>query len=242
MTEPKVEDPFAPPAAHEIPVTVDGEVNFERLQTVGIGLGLVYLSLLLLVVTLLIGGAGGYVATGMGWGSVLMSIIGLIAVGIVVLSFIGTCLCTTVPSETGAKGFVIASLVPQAIQVVGGVAGMAFGIAMGAMEVLLLGVPSVLLFVVFLRKLSLFIRRPDFARRAMVILTVMLFIIVGGGIFVAQPQFVAPTGFPGPGIFAAPLLIGLPSLLLFVMYANLVNELGRTIRRSGRGRKAKHLG
>ena len=241
MTESENHNPFAAPQIQDIPAVADGTVDFAALRTAGTGLRLIYFSLLLLVLAVLGSVALAFVA-GQGGGIATVAIMAMTVIAIGLFLLIGVCLCTTVPSESRAKGLAISSAVMLGLQVaatvVGGF-GLGFGTAglFGSFAMNLFSSISMLLFVLFMRNLSFYIHRGDLARRALRVLILQLLMIFGGGVFLV---FLIRSG--GGLAIGGGIMAMLAALIIFVMYANLVNDLGTAIRNPNKKPDTKYVG
>lgn len=158
--------------------------------------------------------------------SPLFIIAGVGAILGTLLMFIGQVLCLAVPPQSGARGLIVGTVI---LQVIGFVISLAWGYV-GNMPAEkgkpgnLLGMIAAILFILFLRKVSKYIERPDLAARAGNILGIILAIagllVMGGILMVARAAF-------------APLFMavgGLLMLVVFVMYVNLLNALRKALR------------
>jgi hypothetical protein len=149
------------------------------------------------------------------------------------LNFAGHIVCLFVPPQTGTRGYIIAAVVFQILDVA--------WFAQLFMQRLsnpnprseqwfsilinLSGLASAFFFVLFMRKLARFIERRDFVVRARNILFVgILFLGVFGIIFLQRIAF--PSELLSV-IIAIVLLI--VALICFVMYANLINALRKVL-------------
>ena len=146
------------------------------------------------------------------------------------LAVIGPLLCLTVPAETGAKGFVVGSVVFQLVSVllVLGQIPMVMMDSFYAQGVLqlvcyLLGLIGAVLFVFFAKKLSKYIGRDDLAARARNVL-------IGAGVLfgVCVVTFAGITVFR-PALIFIILAVIVGALILLVMYANLINALRKAL-------------
>jgi hypothetical protein len=144
-----------------------------------------------------------------------------------ILNFIGPIVCLAVPSETGAKGFIIASVIFQLFNVVSSIGH--FFAPTPTMNLIfrglgLLGIVGFVCFVLFMKKLGKFIDRTDFVVRANNILYGWIVLIVLG---VAAFLGVLAE-FPLLGLLGFVVAIG--ALIVFVMYVNLIDALRKALR------------
>jgi len=156
------------------------------------------------------------------------------------LVLIGPLFCLAVPAESGSKGFIIGSVVCT-LASLAPLATTWLGIRFTPFDSSASSVISTLgaiLFMLFLRKLSLYIGRPDLARRAMAVLIsaiVICVLLIGSALFVlgvrassAVPGGAAAGGAAGAGVLMLVLMIA--ALVVFILYANLVNSLRKALR------------
>ncbi len=207
-----------------------------QLRSVYIGLSLCYWGIVLMLLGLLVGAAGG-LAAGMIAGPGASMILGFAGIGMAIvgaiLSFVGPFFCLTVPAESGAKGFIIASVILQlgnffitpALTLVDlpGFSGFT-----GTLASPLISFAGIMAFILFMQRLSSFIGRGELVARTNRVL-------VGAGlVFVSWMGIIgyAVVGrAEGFGLFVP--LLGLAALVVFVMYANLLNDLRKHVKQQG---------
>ncbi len=109
MTDPAQDNPFASPqtAPIQMPlVTNSGDLDLSQFKTVRTGLGMIYYSLLgilfFAITLVLVGAINSYYSS---LPIDTSATAGIFCVVMLLLTFIGACLCLKVPKETGAKGF-----------------------------------------------------------------------------------------------------------------------------------------
>ncbi len=143
---------------------------------------------------------------------------------------IGPFFCLSAPADSGAKWLIGASILFQ-------LTGFLLSIALRtgadvplALQLLsqLSGVTGGVLFILFLMKIAKYIGREDLRRRGINVLigSVVLFVIAMFALYSAT------TGVRGniePGGLIALVISAIGALVLFVMYANLVNYLAKAI-------------
>jgi hypothetical protein len=157
---------------------------------------------------------------------------GLLFLAAYVLQFTGTLFCLAAPKESGSKGLIIGSVICMIVSLLVGVLGY-FEIRATAFDPYLSSGVSVLgtiLFMLFLWKLARYIGRPDLARRALIVLLAA----IGIGLFVSG-SFAMNLGAIHPNLAGEAsgwLLIGslVAALVVFVLYANLVNAMRKALR------------
>ena len=239
MPESDNHNPFAAPQVQDPVARTDGVVDFGELKTVGAGLGLIYISLVLVVILTMATFASAFLAVpgGARIGLVpLLFFVLLLGVGLLLL--VGICMCATVPVESGARGLCIAAIAFHVLQIPLSFIGL-FGI--GTVGVLMMNIMNwlgMICFILFLRKLAMFIYREDLARRAVRLLVIFLTAFVAGVLLLIM---LLRSGGGVSGILFGGVAL-LASLIVFVMFANLVNELGKTIRNPNRTPAASHPG
>ncbi|MCE9545839.1 MAG: hypothetical protein K8T25_10025 [Planctomycetia bacterium] len=232
MSDPN--NPFASPAIAP-PISVGAEwvgKASPELRRVGLGLLLVYagICLVLLAAICLVGIV--LFAGGLGrLGGRMPALFGLALMGMIIVGYllqtIGPFFCLAVPSESGAKPLIITSvalmmlsLVPYGLTFVD--AGPIASFVGGGGYLL-----SAVLFVLFLRKLALFIERPKLAGRAITVLVVAVVITLA---------FIGLVAAPFSGILLPPYVgylapvLALAALVNFILYANLINSLRKELR------------
>ena len=230
MSDPVEHNPFAAPRVNDPLVASTGQIDYVALRPVGTGLGVIYASLILIVLSaiggLAIASLGGRM--GGGWQQILVVALVGIPVLASILSLVGGIMCLSVPPDCGHT-LVLSSVVLQGIQLMIRLGSFFFGyVAIGGLAFMtpsLLGLPSMLsvaLFLLFLRRLAQFLQRNDLARRAVRVLVASSVMFVGGLI---GPSLLS--GVPATPILA---VFGVAAIVLFVMYANLINALGKAIR------------
>ncbi|MCA9248683.1 MAG: hypothetical protein KDA42_16270 [Planctomycetales bacterium] len=210
------ENPYAAP---QVEVAASGEwlrSNAEGLSKTAIGLSLMYYGIILLllwtILTIPMMFLGAAIRFPLGAGMIIASI----------MMFVGPVLCLSVPPETGAKGLAALSVVFQLIRViveflpfVGIAPNIVPGLAQAA------GILSSVLFVVFLRKLAQFIHRDDLTKRAN---NVLMMAVIAIALALGSVVGIGPL----PGLIL--IGVGILALVLFVMYANLINALRKAIK------------
>jgi hypothetical protein len=241
-------EPINPYAAPQTEISLPPQTesvdypHLPGLRTTGIGLSLIYygiLLILLIYVGVVPVGALLSLGSGPGQGSsantmssfVLMMIItGGIAVLGGLLYFAGQLVCVSVPKETGARGFVTASVILSLGSVLSLFVRVPVSFALESMSIIAIflitrfsGIASIFFFVLFLRKLSAFLGRKDFmirARNLLILGAILLGVL--GALFIAK--FSRQETF---GILGIVLVLG--GLIAFVMYANLINALRKVL-------------
>ncbi len=216
------------------------------LQRVATGLGLIYLSILIILLTailtvvlsvIFVQGAGQRMVQGGGAGVVVaeartFGMIGLMA-GIAfiigyLLSIIGTFMCLATPEESGAKGWITASATLMVMSIVMQIALFVIRdtdtIRVVRSVQPLVGLVGGICFLVFLKRLAQFIGSERLTRRAQRILTLLA---VGFAITVIAVALVM-AGNLMASLLLIVVVIG--GLIVFVMYANLLVSLKNAIR------------
>lgn len=204
------------------------------LTKTGLGLSLVYYGIVIVLLAALVCGVSipitasnqeagemmtGFASLGMAFGSLLM--------------LLGPMICLSAPAESGGKGFVIGSVLlqfPAVVQVlVHQLAPQILPLAVilplwVTIVAQVLGWIGFVLFVLFLRKLAHYVGREDFSRRARNVLIGLAKLCVVGTVFaVVSYAEIFVVGI----FFGLSLVLG--GLIVFVMYANLVNDLRKTL-------------
>lgn len=201
------------------------------------GMALVYFGIVLMLLTVLLVGIGGPL---LGKRPETLEQIfragALMMLASFVLTTVGPMLCLVVPKRSGAKVYVAVSVVLLMVSVIS--TGMRLlGIRILAAELYGLTLFTTLLgwlfFLVFLRKLSLYIGHAKHASRASTIMTgygAVIGVAVIGGLVLDSPNLGA--GPDGLVVWSAVFVLGLlgAGLVVFVSYANLINELRKLLR------------
>jgi len=231
-------NPYAAPEADsfETPATPWAGNISPALRLTRRGLTCVYFGILTMLLSAIVMVFGGVVARAMGGGGVfglftlLMGACGFGMLVGVLLAVIGPLLCLTVPAETGAKGFVVGSVVFHLVSIL-----LVFGqwwtvmtdrfFAQSALQVVsnISGLIGAVLFVLFTKKLSEYLGRDDLAARARNVL-IGIAVLVG----LSVVMFVALVAL-GPALVFIGLAVVVGALILFVMYANLINGLRKAL-------------
>ena len=235
-------NPYASPLADLTPAPGERWVQdvSPSLRQTRIGLTLVYYGIVLVLLSILVLMFGGFVAGGAGDG-VFPFVIGAAAMGIVaacILMFAGPLVCLAVPSESGARGLIIGSVVFQ-------LANLSYVIVLQFLPVeipaavdlvlSLLGLVGTVLFILFMKKLAEYIGRERLAARARNLLITLAVLVALGAVVVAAAVAEAlegfPVGIPGMATVLLGLVVVVLGLIVFVMYANLIDALRKALRR-----------
>ena len=219
MSEPF--NPFAAPETGGYVQSSPSVGDFERLAGVERGLRMVYLGICGLIVSAIIA------ALFMLFFPPLALVAGLGAVICWLMLIVGPFLCLTAPEESGAKGLIIASMLFQlmgfGISVISWL-GIEVPIVTQAV-VQLSGAAGSVLFVLFLMKIAKYIGRDDLRRKGSNIL-------IGSVVLIAVTVLAIVTAIGGGGEMlgmVVMLIVGIGALILFLMYANLINYLSKAI-------------
>lgn len=216
-------EPFNPFAAPQSMDDVQPEAvgNYESLAGVERGLRLIYFGLCGVFLSAIAAGVFAIADRSLmiiGAAGVLISWLMLI---------IGPFFCLSVPDESGAKVLIGTSIL---FQLSGFMILVASGIGLGDLPFGRLisqfcGTIGVLLFVCFQMKIARFIRREDLRKKAIDVLIGSILLIVVAGLTTVS---LIHSGTQGPG-FIGIIFTGLGALIVFVMYANLINYLAKAI-------------
>ncbi|MGI9457543.1 MAG: hypothetical protein ACR2NU_13345 [Aeoliella sp.] len=235
-------NPFAAPQTSDAaaPHLVWATDQPEALRRVKLGLTFVYVG----ICGILLAGISlpivGMMVFGQGPGVESVAWFGMLVFGLMTLLTLlmvtGELLCTAVPSESGGKALAIAAVALQGFSFVVGLASgflledTSIEVAIGVQVVLnLLGIASLVCFVLFMRRVATYIGRYDLvgrATRVLIVGGVAVVLLIGYGIFVATlgNQFGPPVGASFAGVIG-----GLLILVALVMYANMVTYLRKAI-------------
>ena len=220
-------NPYAAPTTLEMhPAASEwlGTPN-ESLRKVASGLGLIRTGLLLLITVMILFFVGGFFLAFNGGGRDLLPMLLVVFVVAVIvaqiLNLVGSIFCLSTPPETGARGWIVASVVAEVLSMIISVAtllGVRTEAGPGVQQ--LLGIIAGVTFLLFLRKLGLFIGRPDLAQRAvnlLIIFAVLFAIMIGSLVVTVMSVQMAIGGqqFRGPAVGPEILIaIGLSVLIL----------------------------
>ncbi|MGB0596195.1 MAG: hypothetical protein ACPGLY_05870 [Rubripirellula sp.] len=213
-------NPYAPPSAAPSPAGAEWMANDPAaLSRTAFGLSLVYYGILLILLSIILFFALGFV---FGLAAILAApgfLIGSI------LMFVGPLFCLTVPAETNAKGLIITAVVLQIINIVAVLLQFA-GVDLAGFDSFaqIFSVLSAIFFVLFMRRLARYLGREDLAKRASNIL-VGGFVSFFGAIASGVLAFLI-----GPAISLMLLVFAIVGIVIFVMYANLVHTLSKALK------------
>jgi hypothetical protein len=220
------------------------------LQKVAQGLGLIYLSIIVILASLILmfflgiafAAAEAPAAAQRGATGGVPVVVMLGGLGIIVgyiLSLVGSFMCLATPAETGAKGLITVSVVMMVLSLVLNVGN--FFVENRGTESLasLFSVIGGICFIIFLKRLAQFIGATHLAQRAknilialvvgVALMILMLVLALGGGMNIARGG--GGGGLAITAFLAILLMIG--GLVVFVMYANLINNLRKAIQSGG---------
>lgn len=235
----QVPNPYQPPVAIDGAVVVGEslpplEVLRSKLATTALGLTLIYWGIVSMLLTV-IGMVAVQVFIGVtGFGSVYSAVVLFVMVAINMCAFgcvfLGPFLCLFAPRGYGLRtlaGLVVASQLTLVCVIL--ISTRAFGGQFT--QVFAFGICATLnciVFLAFLCRLARVIDRDDLMRRGRNLF--ILATIVGAGL-VAAGAFVQSQPSNTAYALFAPLVPAIGCLVVFVSFANLVNELARAIRR-----------
>ena len=235
-------NPYASPLADLTPAPGERWVQdvSPSLRQTGIGLTLVYYGIVLVLLSILVLMFGGFVAADAG-GAVFVLVVGAAGIGMVVaciLMFVGPLVCLAVPTESGARAYIIGSVVFQLANIGYAVLSQFVPVEIplaAALILNLLGVVGTVLFILFMKKLAEYIGRERLAARARNLLVTLGVLVVLGTVFVAVAIVGTLEELPEGTLLAVIGVLGLVvivlGLIVFVMYANLVDALRKALRR-----------
>ncbi len=251
-------NPYASPMSTEMnPVAVQWlGTPSPSLMKVANGLGMIYAGI---VVALLAGIGGGILVgvltAGRNFDAAEFVAIMILVASIVswILNIVGSLFCLATPEESGAQGMIYASVAAMGINLLITIAMWLKLMPHGANNIqYLLSLISGVTFLVFLRRLALFIGRQDLAARArsilawciglFIALVAALAIMVGSAgwavLDAAARGRAANLGNAAGGVAAGGLMIlivAIAALITFVRYANLLTYLRKAILTGVRG-------
>lgn len=200
------------------------------LQKVARGLGMIYTGTITIILAILGGLILGLVmafAAGGGGGMFVFLVAGLAALIGIIMVIVGTLMCLATPEETGAKGFILASVVLYIVGFCASVVGYLVGSDPVSMVGTLASLAANILFLLFLKQLSEFIGAIPLAERAKLLL-ILWGVTVGLQIIVALGGFVQ---LPLLGLLA--LVVVIISLVSLFLYLGLLDRLRKAIESGG---------
>jgi hypothetical protein len=252
-------NPYASPMSTEMnPVAVQWlGTPSPSLLKVARGLGLIYSGICLALLSAIGGTILVAVVAAATRSAELVGLLGvLMGIGIVVagiMNIVGTLMCTATPEESGAKGMIYASVAAMALAVLISI-GIAVGLASKQVAVVeyLANIISGITFLVFMKRLAMFIGRIDLAAKAQSILNwciglfvAMIAVMVFTVSTVGVAFFRAAAGgqdarlgdaAAGAGLgFIMMAVIAIAALITFIRYANLLTYLRKAILSGGQG-------
>ncbi len=224
-------NPYAAPQVIDAPGAAWAMTPSPGLQQVATGLGLVYYGIVAVLLGVIVGAIGPmFVGRGMPNANAMLVVLlfaGLLALAGYVLMFIGPIFCLAVPAESGSKPLIVSSVVLMIISFVGAIANL-FTTASPALSLLvnIVGMVSLILFLLFIKKLAQFIGRPDIAQFATVVLVINVVTILLAVVFVsslATAVGLAGRMADGRGAFVG--LLGLAVLVMAVVWIIVYSRL-----------------
>jgi hypothetical protein len=205
------------------------------LRTVAMGLGLVYAGLCLLVLAVMVALLGGFALDP----QTVLVIAGLMALVAIVLDTIGRVRCLSMPDDgSGARVIVIvsvifslAALVMQLISL--GNLFLDLGIFPQLMQLFSMPVSLVgsILFLFFLRALALYVRREDYAGRAITVLVIGGISVMGylGLVFMALTGAAINIASGALGILALAFVVLVLGIITLIRYGNLLTYMKEAV-------------
>lgn len=188
--------------------------NYADLAQTALGLRIIYDSIVLMILSLI-----GLFVSAFAFPPARIPLSILLMVATLVWNT-GPFFCLSAPAETRTRGLIIGCIISQVSALVL-IAVPLLGVQTFAFARLpnLLTFIGTTLFVFALMRFAIYIRRDDLhaAARRILLGTLFLFVLVLGTVF--------GVAFMGPRVAILLSVVGLGMLILFVMYANLVNSL-----------------
>lgn len=141
------------------------------------------------------------------------------------MMFVGPIICLAVPKESGAKELLIGSVVCQFANIFYSVSDYFFPTLILAPFKIALnfcGIFGLILFILFMKKLALFINRQDLSSKATHVLVFGVFMVIASilTIFLLLAEMIPPLSM---------ILIPIGALIAFVMYANLIGYMRKAL-------------
>jgi hypothetical protein len=223
MTFQEDDNPYAPPKTMG---TISALGSEQTLQRVATGLNLVYWGIGIVLISVICT----FVISIALQGSLeaVFILIGFCTFGIVlgiVVGFIGRVLCLAVPAETRAQGLIYGAVAFDLIAVAVHIADVFLESEVLEPAGNLCSLVAIILFVLFLKRVSEFVGRSDLAERAKALLglgvAVFVVTILGGVMSIAAPMIM---------VLIALILI-VVALTMLVLYLRLLRDLRLAIQR-----------
>lgn len=193
--------------------------NYEGLAGTATGLKIIYFSILLMLLCII-----GMIVAAFALPLAIVPLSFLILIAYLML-IVGPFFCLSAPESTGAKGLIIGSILCQAAGLLITATPMV-GIAIPAVvtsATSLVATIGSILFILFMMKISSYIQRDDLREKGRTILIGSVIMVVLLLIGVVGATMLGPIA----GILTMCAALGM--LIIFVMYANLVNSLYKAI-------------
>jgi hypothetical protein len=221
MSFPEDDNPYATPAAVG---TISALGSDQTLKRVATGLALVYWGIVIVLLSVVLAVFTGIAAQGAA--DVLVLFLRICSLGVIlgiVVGFIGRVMCLAVPANTNAQSLIYGAVIFDLLAL-----GIHIYDAISRSEVLdflgnLCSLIAIILFVLFLKRVSEFVGRTDLADRAKSLiglgLTTLLVAFLGGVIAVAAPIVLVLVGL---GILVM-------ALVMLVLYVRLLRDLRQAI-------------
>lgn len=221
------DDPYAPPRTRSTARPRSKGRSTEGLATVGTGLliqgwcyAILVLAIPVLVIIMMTSRTAATAASIM-WGfGMLTTLIGIVIV-------VGQFMCLKTPEKTGARGFIVGATACNAVAIVLNIAQRVLGQNRPMLVVIVIvSFAFQILFLLFLRKIAQYIGDDKNTQRATLLLMAIPASLALFGIFIAMTLL----NIAG-GTLALMLMVvaGIVSLVLFVMYVNLLFGLGKQL-------------
>ena len=158
----------------------------------------------------------------------IIFVAGLAALAGLIMLIVGKFMCLATPEETGAKGFIVASIILDIISFCMSIATQ-FVEESGTIETVgtLAGLAAQVTFLLFLKQLSAFIGAIPLAERAKLLLTLMATTVV-----LRIVAYLAALSVPALAALLA-LAMVVVALVAFFMYLGLLDRLRKAIQSGG---------
>jgi len=212
------------------------------LRKVASGLGLIRIGLILTIFSVLVSFFGILMIGLVGAGAKALGTTALLFIGMVlvaqILNLIGSILCLSTPAATQARGWIVASLVAEVLSMIISLTtltGQQFEESQRVQQ--LLGIVAYVTFILFLRRLGVFIGRTDLVRRAINLLILWAVLIGLGLVLIAgtvlslqgNGQFVGRSaGMAGIVLFAGVSMF-VVEIVALVKYLGLLADMKSAI-------------
>ncbi len=217
-------NPFAPPSETSELTLVSPLENLQALASTERGLQITFYGLMIIILSYV-----GVIVATFTFPPLIIAIGLFLLIGLLLL-IIGPLICIMTPAETGAKGLIIAAVICQLL-------GITVSIGQGILTVMLdplvaqiisfsavlLMLFSLIIFVLFMMRISTFLNRQDLRDKGKTIL------IASGILIILTIASAISQAFGNLGQIVILSMVGVGSLLVFIMFTSLIYRVSKAI-------------